>query len=176
MDSPYTAHKTNYAGHCECAGDEEVLRSYQLTVTLPDWQYVCIDLDLVAQRLDLYVNDRLLETDRSNVSIQWNQFPVNGLPLTSLHIYNEKVGPVNLFKEPFLNNTCGKNGTLISWPLMMAAMRPVGRGTEDLAAICGQDHSNLVFMSFNTDYTTAIENCRKLAPGGHFPNYQTLEV
>jgi hypothetical protein len=143
---------------------------------LPDWHYVCIDLDLVAHKLELYVNDVQLEAHQSHVGIRWNRFPVNGLPLTRLESYNEKVGPINLFREPFQNGTCGKNGTLIAWPTMMAGMRPAGRGQADLAAICGHDHSNLVFMSFVTDYTTAKDNCGKLAPGGHFPNYQTLEA
>ena len=157
------------------ADDEFIMKSFRLAVTLPDWQYVCIDLDLAARRLDLYVNDTQL-TALSSADIWRGRFPANGVQLASLRIYNEKDALVNLFSEPFRPGTCGQNGSLLAWPAIMAGMQPAGCGKADLAAICGRDHSLLVYVPFYTSYDTATENCHKMAAGGHFPVYSSFEV
>jgi hypothetical protein len=149
-------------------------RGFQLNVSLPEWRYICIYLDTVARQLDLYVGDRKMEAHTSNYSIRWEFLP--NLQLTSLHIFNEVVGPINLFAGPFQPGTCGQNGTLVAWPAMLAAMQPMGRRSEKLDIICGQNRSQMVYVSSKTSYAIAMENCKKIGAGGRFPTFSSFEA
>jgi len=157
-------------------GTELMSQNYMLRIKVPSWVYVCLDLDLPARRLDVYVDDKKLEAISSQYTRSWDKITSESLKLTRLSIHNEKVGIVNLFNEPFRAGTCGQNGTLVAWPLMLNAMQPMGTNKMSLAAICSKDQSYLVYVPFRTSFDIARENCHKMKHGGHFPIYSSMEA
>ena len=153
-----------------------IVLSSPITVTLPDWLYVCMDLDLMTRRLNVYIDDKQLNLINSGLNNTWDLINFNSLQLTRLTVHNEKVGLINLFSESFQPGTCGKNGSLLSWPLMFASMQPMGQALMDIAALCRADHPHLVFIPFKTTFNSALGNCNKITVGGRFPIYSSLEA
>jgi hypothetical protein len=144
-----------------------------MSAVLPSWQYICLDMDTASSRLHLYVDDRKLEAVNGD---RWSVVPPQNLQLNRIVVNSEKVGLVNLFREPFRAGTCGQNGSLLAWPLMLAGMRPMGSSRVDRAAICGKNSSHLVLVPPRTNFDTAVENCQKMETGGRFPVFSSLEA
>jgi len=143
-----------------------------ISIVLPDWQYFCLDLDSVAPKLDLYVGDKKINVSKP---AHWNAILPQNLQLNRLAINSEKVGLINLFREPYRAGTCGQNGTLMAWPLMLDAMQPMGINQVKQAAICRQDQSHLVFVPSRMSYDKARKNCQRMEASGRFPVYSNLE-
>jgi hypothetical protein len=150
-----------------------IVQSYTMSTVLPSWQYICMDMDTASSRLHLYVDDRKLEAVNGD---RWSIVPPQNLQLNRIVVNSEKVGLINLFREPFRAGICGQNGSLVAWPAMLAGMQPMGRSLVDRAAICGKNSSHLVLVPPRTNFNTAVENCLKMEAGGRFPVYSSLEA
>jgi hypothetical protein len=124
-------------------------------------------------KLDVYVGDKKLDIIKTG---PWNTVSPQNLQLHRLTINAEKVGLVNFFKEPFQAGTCGKNGTMLTWSLLLEKMQPAGINQVDLAAICAHARSHLVVVPSQTNFSTALKNCQKIGAGGRFPVYSNLEA
>jgi hypothetical protein len=155
------------------AGAKQIVQSYSLTVILPDWQYFCLDLDTMNPKLDVYVGDKKLDIMTTG---PWNTVSPQNLQLHRLSVNAEKIGLINFFSEPFRSGTCGQNGTLVPWSLILTKMRPMGINQADLAAVCGHLQHHLVAVPSRTNFETATQNCRKMGADGHFPVYSNKEA
>ncbi len=144
-----------------------------MTVFLPSWEYFCLDLDTEAPKLDVYVGDKKLDIIKTD---PWNSVSPQNLQLHKLTVNAEKVGLINFFKEPFQAGTCGKNGSLMSWSMIIEKMQPIGKNQEDMTAICGFARSHLIVVPTQTNFETAKKNCQKIGAGGRFPVYSNLEA
>jgi hypothetical protein len=126
----------------------------------------------MAPKLDIYVGDKKLDVIKT---YPWNTVSPQNLQLHRLTVNAERVGLINIFREPFQAGTCGKNGSLIPWSLIIAKMQPIGKNQEDMAAICGSARSHLIVVPSQTNFETARKNCQKIGTGGRFPVYSNIE-
>jgi hypothetical protein len=124
-------------------------------------------------KLDVYVGDKKLDIITTG---PWNTVSPQNLQLHRLTVNAEKVGLINFFKEPFQAGTCGKNGTMLTWSMLLAKMRPTGINQVDVADICSHARSHLVVVPSRTNFNTARKNCQKIGAGGRFPVYSNLEA
>ena len=153
-----------------------IVHSFSITVTVPEWLYVCMDLDLMDKRLDTYIGDKKMDFTFSGLNNTWDLINYNSLQLQRISVHNEKAGLINLFSESFRPGTCGQNGSLLAWPVMFSAMQPRGHAVTDLSALCGADKTHLVFVPLRTSFNSALDNCNKIKAGSRFPVYSSLEA
>jgi hypothetical protein len=124
-------------------------------------------------KLDVYVGDKKLDIMTTG---PWNTVSPQNLQLHRLSVNAEKIGLINFFSEPFQSGTCGQNGTLVPWSLILTKMRPMGINQADLAAVCGHLQHHLVAVPSRTNFEIATQNCRKMGADGHFPVYSNKEA
>ena len=153
-----------------------VAYSFSITVLLPEWLYVCMDLDLMKKRLELFIGDKKMDPVFSGLNNTWDLINYYSLQLQRISVHNEKVGLINLFNGSFYPGTCGQNGSLVAWPMIFAAMQPMGYNEMDLAALCGGKKTHLVFVPSKSSFNSALDNCKKINLGGHFPIFSSLEA